>query len=517
MMISTSIQLRKNKGYSWKSKGNVFFKGVLLDEDINKFMDRVGKCTDEDQIMSYASGLKGSFSLIVELKDRLFAMVDHLRSIPLFYEFDQGTVYLYDWLDGTNSIHKELDSTMELLYSKSHFVYGNRTLFSDVYQIPAGHYIVFGRDNACKVSRYWEFKYDLQIKDMEKAIEQLRVVYDAVFKSVVNAIGDRTAIIPLSGGHDSRLVAYYLRKHGCKSIISFSYGDNGNPESTIANSVANVLNIPFHFIHYDKERIKKYDEIEQNYLKYAGDATSTISIQDIMAVDYLEEHNLIPKNSVFVPGLGGVLTGHYIRQLYLEKPEIETKELVSFIRNQHYGNFSSEEVSVCDLATKQICDYLNIDAEGKITGERANEFFEIFTYQEEQSKFIANAVRAYEFYGYSWITPLFDQRIFDIWRRISPKLRFGDITFREMERIEMPMELLSIGFTGSKEMRHFYNDNRINWIDKYKQRFLRYVLPRKTHYLNKFIPLRLYYYLLLFKRRCSIADAIAAKYISLIE
>ena len=144
----------------------------------------------------------------------------------------------------------------------------------------------------------------------------------------------------------------------------------------------------------------------------------------------------------------------------------------------------------------------------------ANELFEKYTYYEEQAKFIANAVRAYEYYGYSWITPLFDQRVFNIWRRIDTQLRFGDKVFKEMEKQEFPEELLAIKFTGSKEMRHFYEGSKISSFELFKTRFKRYLLPRKTHYLNKFIPLRVYYQLLFFERRCSIADAVASIYVS---
>lgn len=515
------LHLNKNKGYTWINKDKVHFRGICHNKSIDELLSDLSQCVNETQVIEIVKTLCGSFSIVVEMEYTTFVIVDHLRSIPLFYEISDNDLIVYDSLDTSNTVNKAINASMVQIYKKAHFVFGENTIIDNVFQVPAGSYLIFENTTGkVRLEEYWRFEYDIQLSNNQNAIEQLRMVYDQVFSSVVNSLDGKTAVVPLSGGHDSRLVAYYLKKHGCKNIIAFSYGEKENLESSIGNQVADFLKIPFYFVRYDRERVNKYRAIESSYMKYSGDLSSTISIQDIMAVDYLSEKRIIPKESVIVPGLGGVLTGHYISESFLKADSVEINKLIDFIRNEYFGSFTNGEDNLFELVTNQIYNFINresdgtLDGKNTISGVMANELFEKYTYYEEQAKFIANAVRAYEYYGYSWITPLFDQRVFNIWRRIDTQLRFGDKVFKEMEKQEFPEELLAIKFTGSKEMRHFYEGSKISSFELFKTRFKRYLLPRKTHYLNKFIPLRVYYQLLFFERRCSIADAVASIYVS---
>jgi asparagine synthase (glutamine-hydrolysing) len=47
-----------------------------------------------------------------------------------------------------------------------------------------------------------------------------------------------------------------------------------------------------------------------------------------------------------------------------------------------------------------------------------------FNWQERQAKFIENSVRAYEFYGYGWWTPLWDRDLVKFWEMVPLDLRY---------------------------------------------------------------------------------------------
>ena len=49
---------------------------------------------------------------------------------------------------------------------------------------------------------------------------------------------------------------------------------------------------------------------------------------------------------------------------------------------------------------------------------------EWFNVQERQAKFIVNAVRVYEFFGYEWLIPLWDNALFEFWRHVPLSLRY---------------------------------------------------------------------------------------------
>ena len=47
-----------------------------------------------------------------------------------------------------------------------------------------------------------------------------------------------------------------------------------------------------------------------------------------------------------------------------------------------------------------------------------------FNVQERQAKFIVNSVRAYEYFGYEWLIPLWDNALFDFWAKVPITLRY---------------------------------------------------------------------------------------------
>src|SRR5690606_19684702 len=61
-------------------------------------------------------------------------------------------------------------------------------------------------------------------------------------------------IIPLSGGHDSRMLVNYLYKAQIKNVICFSYGSANNLQSRISKKVAEAVEYDWHFVEYTEEK-----------------------------------------------------------------------------------------------------------------------------------------------------------------------------------------------------------------------------------------------------------------------
>lgn len=51
--------------------------------------------------------------------------------------------------------------------------------------------------------------------------------------------------------------------------------------------------------------------------------------------------------------------------------------------------------------------------------------FECWEWQERQAKFIVNSCRVYEFWGYDWRIPLWNNEMMDFWARVPLGLRVG--------------------------------------------------------------------------------------------
>ena len=79
-------------------------------------------------------------------------------------------------------------------------------------------------------------------KSFEDYLEELSEVTLNIFRKMLNKIGDRQIIIPLSAGNDSRLVASILKHLGAKNVKFYSYGSSGNFEAKIAKKISKKLN-----------------------------------------------------------------------------------------------------------------------------------------------------------------------------------------------------------------------------------------------------------------------------------
>ena len=95
-------------------------------------------------------------------------------------------------------------------------------------------------ENHRLVSSYPYFKWNYTPKknySFEQALEE----FTALFETIIDEqIGDQQAILPISGGLDSRTQAVAL-KHLNKKVTAYSYSFSGGyAESAIAKQIANV-------------------------------------------------------------------------------------------------------------------------------------------------------------------------------------------------------------------------------------------------------------------------------------
>ena len=131
----------------------------------------------------------------------------------------------------------------------------------------------------------------------------------------------RQAVIPLSGGNDSRLIAYYLVKNGYKNVIAYTYGSKENSEIEISKRVAEFLKIERYFVEYKHKSMQKKFNNKNLYKKmadYCGRGVCNPHIQEWEAISSLLQEKIITKDSVVLPGFTGDLLGIFLRvNIYL--------------------------------------------------------------------------------------------------------------------------------------------------------------------------------------------------------
>ena len=161
--------------------------------------------------------------------------------------------------------------------------------------------------NSVHSTRYFEYKYNAKrIVDVSQGLEIIKKATNKMIEQAICFLSGRTVVIPLSGGHDSRLLVYLLWKNNYKNIITYSYGLKGNQESLVAREISEKLDIDHYFIEYrNKANSELFDNDFQNLCEYQCNASSIPQIQDWYAVWYLVTNGLVPQDAVFMPGHTG--------------------------------------------------------------------------------------------------------------------------------------------------------------------------------------------------------------------
>jgi asparagine synthase (glutamine-hydrolysing) len=387
--------------------------------------------------------LNGCFALVTRRDRRVLAAVDRLRSIPLFYSSRGGDFVLtdsaYRTLDAPGS--GEMSPAADAEFQLTGYVTGRETLCGDVYQLEAGELLSFDSSGAGTPERrrYYAFQHrDFLVAPESDLIDRLEQVHAGVFRRLVQGVEGRTIVVPLSGGYDSRLIGVSLRDVGVRDVVCYSYGLPGNWESRLSQELARYLGFRWEFVPYTAERWRAWAATERfgRYFRAAGNLSSVPHIQDWPAVLELQREERIPPGSVFVPGHSGdFLAGSHIPKWYVEHPTIPRRAILDSLLHAHYSLWNwptGKGQKLRDQFDRRIESIVGPIRD--CSPEQAADMFERWDLQERQAKFICNAVRVYESFGFEWRLPLFDAALMDFWSRIPVEQRLGRTLYFEFVR-----------------------------------------------------------------------------------
>lgn len=393
----------------------------------------------------------GNFAIIIKFDDKVFLASDIIRSIPLLYH-NSGNNYII-----TDDIIKYNDKTHNLLLSEefltefihSGFVYGNNTVFKDVHCIQAGEVACISLEglNTERYFRYLENKYAESIDNIESFADSLDHVLNRVFLRMIKSFDKvNNWVIPLSGGHDSRLIVNYLRKLDQKNVICFSYGYPDNEQSKISKKVAETLGYKFYFIEYtgDLWHNLHTEGMIEDFLPNGFNGVSSPHLQDFLAIYTLKKNKIIGNYDVIVPGhaLDFIAGSHLEGNSGNYSMDVVFNKLIK--KHANYFNDRIKKEAVYDRM-EECLKILDVDL---------SDFAECFNWQERQSKFIVNSVRSYEYFGFEWILPFWDRELVEFWLKIRKECKTGRSGYFNAEDKGILLEnLLTIPFASEKAKR----------------------------------------------------------------
>lgn len=434
-MIHVSIQHKQYRDYTQTDNciitGEAFYQNDLYQG--NDLLQLINSCETKEQFIEKLKQLNGFYALIKNTDQKLFAAVDRVRSIPLFYGQKGTDFFLSDSAEWVRQQvgNTEIDPLAREEFLLTGYVTGPDTLFPNVKQLQAGEALIVIDNNteiSVSMKRYYRFIHENTLEaSEEELLSKLDEVLLNIFKRLIKLADGRTLVVPLSGGYDSRLIVLMLKRLGYDNVITFTYGIPGNKESEISKQIANTLGYQWEFVPYSNEAWNKwfYSGECKAYYRMADGLCSLPHIQDWPAVWEMEKQGILPANCIFVPGHSADLPAGSRSfskpELYSDAP-FNIDNAVNAILDYHFSLFDWRKKSkeLKPIFIKRIIRTLG-NRNAFLDNASA---FESWDISERQAKFIINSLRVYDFWGYKWWMPFWDAEFIDYWCRVPLKYRF---------------------------------------------------------------------------------------------
>lgn len=445
-MMKVNFCISCQKGKPWIKVKNGYFSGSVFlgDEFLTEaaIKEKFDEISTVDDIKKFVTELNGSFAVAVTVENSLIIATDRERTIPLFYEINNDVVNVYNHISmediknhGLNkAAFKELDDSL--------FVSGNKNLAENVYGVMAGEMLEITNSGEVKKHKYNKYKFDkVTYRDKEEIYEIIDKKFIEVTKRLIRFLNGRCAVIPLSGGYDSRVIAYYLKYLGYDNVLTYTYGPVGNFEAETSKKVADFLGLKWMFVEYKPHELQKLMKNQfEELTDYYSNGVSSVNMPDLYAVYYLHNKGCIPPDSVFVPGHAfDCIAGSFILPRYVENDMVSTKNLVKDIIWKHYSE-GKRKLSPKEYAYYSDLIYASFpeNLPEIISSEEAFRLYQIYNIRERQAKYICASVKIYEFYGYDWFLPLWDLELVAFWEGIPLKDKYNRKLFFDFTDYKYP-------------------------------------------------------------------------------
>lgn len=443
------IHLKFNNGFEWVTSGSITFKGYMFDNEGNfltasetaKLFHSVDGIAKLESILQQLDGI---FSIIIDLPQGTLIATDPIGGFPLLYT-RANTGWQVSDDAGVLSAQKRgwtFNGEAQSEFLAAGFVLGNETLVKEIKRTQAGEILFLHHDNKKEQKTYYWFLPDCFTSKSKSLLKrELIDVLQNVTKRLIDSLQGKTAVIPLSGGYDSRLIVCMLKSAGYEQTVCFTYG-RPNKESDTSKKVAEALGFQWFFVDYNNLDIQGLTDDPDfiNYCNYVGNVSSMPYLQEYFAVKHLKERKLIPDNSIFIPGhIGDNIAGSYVEKT------IKTGSNHPHNRNRNirkgYFNFlplSADQEKMIDARLEKW--YYSFNPPDYIADISYDSTIEDWALKERLSKFIFNSARVFPFFGYQCRFPLFDGKFRSFFRKLPFLLRKHKALYDEVlsEQYFMP-------------------------------------------------------------------------------
>ena len=170
-----------------------------------------------------------AFAIYDNLSKRLILARDHFGVKPLYYYCSDSKLIFGSEIKSI-LLHPEYQAKLDLNALSSFLTFrynpSPQTLFNNIKKLEAAHYIELDGEGNIQKTTYWDYKPQINYKIKEgEAIEQFQDLLEQAVKRQL--VSDVPVGLFLSGGVDSAIIGYLMRKHSNANIKSFTVGFPG--------------------------------------------------------------------------------------------------------------------------------------------------------------------------------------------------------------------------------------------------------------------------------------------------
>ena len=402
MVDSTYKRFCKNNCTIW-IKSN--FEEKRLDSLINNLSILISSVNDaQGEISSFIRNIRGNFSLIVKSDIFSFIAVDKIRTYPLYYiVIDDQVVFSSNAKKLIKKYNLKVSMESALCIASSGYTIGNDTLFQGLNALCAGEFALF--TDRLELKTYYMYS-PWKEKDQQKKelLSELKTIVLELVSEIYHNNIDKTIVIPLSAGFDSRLIVSAFKEIGATNIMCVSYGIKGNSEALTAKKVAEKLGFKWEFIPLDNKRQREFQrtKLYSDYLDMVDSGLSIPFYQDVAAIYFMRQSSTCPADAVFVNGNSAdFISGGHIPINSNNEITVNYTNLVEKILIKHFSLWpdllNNKRLDVLQtLVSNEISRVVKKDASPK----DAVDIFEGFEYLNRQTKYVVSGQLTYDFFGY---------------------------------------------------------------------------------------------------------------------
>ncbi|MFV0392214.1 MAG: asparagine synthase-related protein [Paludibacteraceae bacterium] len=411
----------------WYSADNLHVKGYCFDSK-SEICENESLCQlfspvcDEESLLNVLNEANGIFCVLIDKPNFKAIVMDKTRVYPLFFRQEENDFRISDdpyALLNENDVQNP-EGVAE--YKNLYVTVGNGTLIKDILQAQPLHYTLFSNGKWTQKPYYTYCVKQEEIISIDYD-EAFRVALDKTFKRLVQYADGRQLVVPLSGGYDSRLILCMLKECGYENIICYTVGREGSADAINARDVASRLGYEHYFIdNCNPDIVSRYKSEKrfEDYYRFAGSLSGFIFMFEYFALKELTEKGVIGKDAFFVPGHSGDFLGGSQLTKASVKNNFSGRKLV----NSVIGIIWSKNEIENSVERKVFFDKIRKTVEQKYEESYLpHSILDAVVMEIKLTRFINNAPRIYEFFGYQVLLPFWDNEMLDFFKRLPLEMK----------------------------------------------------------------------------------------------